>query len=88
MAQGGAAQAQQEKKMAIVLSHHNSVTLENAAEPVIGGQTLYHADEFISMLREFPTWWPGSTGTHTSTRSGHMAMRKAVLLGNHLSLLR
>lgn len=64
----GLAQAQQEKKMAIVLSHHNSVTLENAAEPVIGGQTLYHADEFISMLREFPNmvaWVNGHTHINT-----------------------
>ncbi|MGA9147315.1 MAG: TIGR03767 family metallophosphoesterase [Candidatus Nanopelagicales bacterium] len=70
----GLAQAQQEKKMAIVLSHHNSVTLENAAEPVIGGQPLYHAEEFISMLKEFPNmvaWVNGHTHINTIRPHGN-----------------
>lgn len=57
-------QAQQEKKMAIVISHHNSQTLENAAEPIWGGETLYHAPEFIDMLSSFPNmvaWVNGHT---------------------------
>ncbi|MFA7266005.1 MAG: TIGR03767 family metallophosphoesterase [Candidatus Nanopelagicales bacterium] len=64
----GLAQAQQDNKLAIVLSHHNSVTLENAAEPVFGGQGLIHAEEFISMLNEYPNmvaWVNGHTHINT-----------------------
>lgn len=64
----GLAQAQQENKLAIILSHHNSVTLENAAEPVFGGQGLIHAEEFISMLNEYPNmvaWVNGHTHINT-----------------------
>lgn len=63
-------QAQAQKKMAIILSHHNSSTLENGAEPVIGGQPLIHADEFISMLQQYPcmvAWLNGHTHINTIT---------------------
>lgn len=68
----GLAQAQQENKICLVLSHHNSVTLENAAEPVFGGQPLVHAEEFISMLHQFPNlvaWVNGHT--HINTIKAH-----------------
>lgn len=64
----GLAQAQQEKKFALVLSHHNSVTLENDAQAVFGGQRLVHADEFISAMHEYPNmiaWINGHTHINT-----------------------
>ncbi len=68
----GLAQAQQENKLAVVLSHHNSVTLENAAEPVFGGQALIHADEFIAMLNEYPNMVAWVNGhTHINTIKAH-----------------
>lgn len=60
----GLTQAQTENKIAIVLSHHNSATLENKAQPVVGRQTLYHAEEFVAMLLKFPNmvaWINGHT---------------------------
>ncbi len=68
----GLAQAQQENKLAVVLSHHNSVTLENAAEPVFGGQALIHAEEFIAMLNEYPNMVAWVNGhTHINTIKAH-----------------
>lgn len=64
----GLAQAQTENKIALVLSHHNSLTLENEAQPVVGGQKLYHAEEFVAMLNEFPNmvaWINGHTHINT-----------------------
>ncbi len=64
----GLEQAQTENKIALVLSHHNSLTLENAAEPVVGGQGLIHAEEFIAMLNQFPNmvaWINGHTHINT-----------------------
>ncbi len=62
-------QATRDRKLAIILSHHNSLTLENSATPVIGpSQTLHHAEEFIAMLLEFPVcvaWLNGHTHVHT-----------------------
>jgi metallophosphoesterase (TIGR03767 family) len=68
----GLEQAKQENKMAIVLSHHNSVTLENAAMPVIGGQPLVHADEFVAMLQQYPNMVAWVNGhTHINTIKAH-----------------
>ena len=56
--------------MAIVCSHHNSYTLENDATPVTGGQRLVHAEEFISMLLDYPVcvaWLNGHTHINTVT---------------------
>jgi len=64
----GLEQSKAEGKIALVLSHHNSLTLENEAQPVVGGQKLYHAEEFISMLNEFPhmvAWINGHTHINT-----------------------
>lgn len=64
-------QAQADKKLAIVCSHHNSYTLENVAEPAIGpSQNLIHSDEFVAMLLEFPNlvaWVNGHTHINTIT---------------------
>ncbi len=63
--------ARQQNKFAIVLSHHNSLTLENDARPAIGpSQPLVHTEEFISMLNEFPNmvaWLNGHTHVNTIT---------------------
>ena len=61
--------------LAIVLSHHNSTTLENAAEPVVGpADRLVHAEEFIAMLLRHPVciaWLNGHT--HINTIRAHRA---------------
>ena len=69
----GLSQALQEKKLAIVLSHHNSLTLENTAQNLLSpGEPLIHADQFIDMLLEFPNmiaWLNGHT--HINTIQAH-----------------
>ena len=64
---------QQEQVLAVVLSHHNSLTLENEAVPVFGSsQRLVHAEEFIAMLQEYPAciaWMNGHT--HINTIQAH-----------------
>lgn len=67
------ARCQAEKKLALVCSHHNSLTLENGAMPVWGGQRLVHAEEFIAMLGTYPAlvaWLNGHT--HVNTITPHM----------------
>lgn len=61
---------QAEEKLAVILSHHNSFTLENAAELATAPQRLVHADEFIAMLQSFPVvvaWLNGHTHNNTIT---------------------
>ena len=61
-----------ERRMAIILSHHNSSTFENGAVPVINPPKLIHADEFISMLHGCPNvvaWLNGHT--HINTIRAH-----------------
>jgi metallophosphoesterase (TIGR03767 family) len=63
-------QCQAEGRLAIVCSHHNSLTLENDATPVFGGQRLVHAEEFLAMLLEYPAcvaWLNGHTHINTVT---------------------
>lgn len=58
------AKAQADGKLAVILSHHNSLTLENDAELATAPERLVHADEFISMLLTFPNlvaWLNGHT---------------------------
>lgn len=63
--------AQRDNVLAIVASHHNSFTLENVAEPAIGpSQPLIHADQFVSMLHQYPNmiaWVNGHTHINTIT---------------------
>ncbi|MDO7883206.1 TIGR03767 family metallophosphoesterase [Antiquaquibacter soli] len=57
-------QAQSEKKLALIFSHHNSLTLENRAQRPGEHQVLHGAEEFIAMLLEFPVvigWLNGHT---------------------------
>ncbi len=60
-----------EQRLAIILSHHNSATLENDAAPAIGSsQRLIHAEEFIDMLLAHPAvvaWVNGHTHINTIT---------------------
>ena len=62
---------QKQNKMAIILSHHNSFTLENPAQPTVGKAVpLIHADEFIAMLHKYPNmvaWLNGHTHVNTIT---------------------
>ena len=63
-------QCQAEGRLAIVCSHHNSLTLENDATPVFGGQRLVHAEEFLAMLLEYSAcvaWLNGHTHINTVT---------------------
>ena len=56
--------AQTENKLCIILSHHNSLTLENAAVRPGFDPVLHHAEEFVAMLLEFPNviaWLNGHT---------------------------
>ena len=71
---GQLAQCQKENRLALVCSHHNSLTLENDAKPVTGGQPLIHAEEFIAMLHEYPVcvaWLNGHTHINTITPHLH-----------------
>lgn len=68
--QGELARCQDEGRLAMVCSHHNSLTLENDATPVTGGQPLIHAEEFIAMLLQYPVciaWLNGHTHINTIT---------------------
>lgn len=68
--QGELARCQEEGRLALVCSHHNSLTLENGAEPVLGGTPLVHAEEFVSMLLQYPAciaWLNGHTHINTLT---------------------
>jgi metallophosphoesterase (TIGR03767 family) len=64
-----------QNKLAVISSHHNSLTLGNTAESVFQpGEPLVHADEFIAMLLRYPNmvlWLNGHT--HTNTIRAHPA---------------
>ncbi len=56
--------AQSEQKLALIFSHHNSLTLENRAQRPGENQVLHGAEEFIAMLLEYPVvvgWLNGHT---------------------------
>lgn len=69
----GLARAQRDNRLAMVLSHHNSYTLENTAVAVEGPEpTLVHAEEFVAGLLQFPNliaWLNGHT--HINTIQAH-----------------
>ena len=69
------AACQQAGILVIVLSHHNSTTLENDAVPVVGqSDRLVHAEEFVAMLLRHPVciaWVNGHT--HINTIRAHRA---------------
>ncbi|HOW02143.1 MAG TPA: hypothetical protein PLY19_11845, partial [Rhodoglobus sp.] len=67
-----------EKKLVLVLSHHNSLTLENAAVRPGQDQVLHHAEEVVDLLLQHPVaiaWLNGHTHlnqilAHTSSTGG------------------
>ncbi|MFN8149172.1 MAG: TIGR03767 family metallophosphoesterase [Candidatus Nanopelagicales bacterium] len=67
-----------EKKLVLVLSHHNSLTLENAAVRPGQDQVLHHAEEVVDLLLQHPVaiaWLNGHTHlnqilAHTSSKGG------------------
>lgn len=71
--EAGLAKAVDDGKLAIILSHHNSLTLENTAVNVFNpGEPLIHAEEFIAMLLKYPNlvaWLNGHT--HINTVQAH-----------------
>lgn len=69
----GLAEARANNQLAVVMSHHNSLTLNNGAQPAFGAtQPLIHADEFIAMLHEYPNMVAWINGhTHNNTIQAH-----------------
>lgn len=63
------ARAANDNVLCMVMTHHNSKTLENGALPATGpSQRLIHADEFVEMLHRFPhlvAWINGHTHINT-----------------------
>lgn len=56
--------AQRDRVLALIFSHHNSLTLENRATRPGRDEKLYGAEEFVAMLLEFPVvvgWLNGHT---------------------------
>lgn len=56
--------ATDQQKLVVILSHHNSLTLENAAQRLGEPVVLHHAEEFIDLLLEYPVvvaWLNGHT---------------------------
>ncbi|SIT75555.1 TIGR03767 family metallophosphoesterase [Microbacterium sp. RU33B] len=72
------ARAQSENTLVLVLSHHNSLTLENKAQRPGEDVVLHHAEEMIDLLLEYPVaiaWLNGHTHlnqilAHTSPTGG------------------
>ena len=70
--------AQTEQKLVLLLSHHNSVTLENTAQRPGQDEVLHHADELVDLLLQYPVaiaWLNGHTHmnqilAHTSATGG------------------
>ncbi|MCJ1706176.1 TIGR03767 family metallophosphoesterase [Microbacterium sp. VKM Ac-2923] len=70
--------AQRDQVLALIFSHHNSLTLENRATRPGVDEKLYGAEEFVAMLMEFPVvvgWLNGHTHlnqilAHTSATAG------------------
>ncbi|WKK71490.1 TIGR03767 family metallophosphoesterase [Rathayibacter oskolensis] len=56
--------AQAEKRLVLIFSHHNSLTLENRAQRPGQDQTLHGAEEFVDLLLQYPVvvgWLNGHT---------------------------
>ncbi len=70
--------ARTEKKLALIFSHHNSLTLENRAQRPGDAEVLHGAEEFIDLLLRYPSvvgWLNGHTHlnqilAHTSPGGG------------------
>jgi len=67
-----------DKKLVLIFSHHNSLTLENRAQRPGDTEVLHGAEEFIDLLLQYPVvvgWLNGHTHlnqilAHTSPRGG------------------
>lgn len=56
--------AQAQKKLVLILTHHNSLTLENRAQRPGMNKKLYGAEEFVDLLLKYPVvigWLNGHT---------------------------
>ena len=70
--------AQTEKKLVLIFSHHNSLTLENRAQRPGDTEVLHGAEEFVDLLLKYPVvigWLNGHTHlnqilAHTSPTGG------------------
>jgi metallophosphoesterase (TIGR03767 family) len=70
--------AQTERKLVLIFSHHNSLTLENRAQRPGDTEVLHGAEEFIDLLLKYPVvvgWLNGHTHlnqilAHTSADAG------------------
>lgn len=71
--EAGLADARRNNQFVVIMSHHNSLTLENGAQPTIGpSQPLIHADQFIAMLVKYPNMIAWINGhTHVNTIQAH-----------------
>jgi metallophosphoesterase (TIGR03767 family) len=73
--EAGLRECVEQNKIAVIASHHNTLTLGNNAESVFQpGQPLIEADEVIAMLLRYPNmvlWLNGHT--HTNTIRAHPA---------------
>ena len=61
---GELARAQAERRLVVVLSHHNSLTLENRAQRPGSDQVLHGAEELVDLLLDHPVavaWLNGHT---------------------------
>jgi metallophosphoesterase (TIGR03767 family) len=61
---------QQEQRLALLFSHHNSYTLENDAQLATEPQRLVHSEEFIATMLRYPcviAWINGHTHINTIT---------------------
>ena len=71
--EAGLAECVEQDKLAIILSHHNTLTLENTAESLFHpGEELIHAPDFVTMLLRYPNmilWLNGHT--HMNTIRAH-----------------
>jgi metallophosphoesterase (TIGR03767 family) len=66
----GLEQAARDRRLALVVSHHNSFTLENGATLATEPQRLVHAEELLAMLLQHPhaiAWLNGHTHINTIT---------------------
>ncbi len=64
------ARAQADRRLVVLFSHHNSLTLENAAALATSPQEFVHADEFVALLLRFPVavaWVNGHSHINTVT---------------------
>lgn len=68
--EAGLAAAQADRRLALIFSHHNSLTLENDAALATEPEEFVHAEEFVAMLLRYPcavAWVNGHSHINTIT---------------------